>query len=281
MNQNQNTTIVIKDNNRPGDRLGRGPFIGAMLAALVAGSAAAAQTNLTWGADATVKETYDDNVYLEDVKPTVANVNAAQSAGLNPVQAYKRSFVTTVQPRFGLNYQPCSGFDAALGYAPEINLYDSAEDEDYIAHRATLNFGGSIKDATWEFLNSPTFIEGSTIGPTFARPEDVPAIGGIPLRDRREQFVYRDAFHLTVPLGNWFIRPVATAYYLNFLTHQRLNPSATSSKYYYENYIDRQDVNGGVDAGYNVGRKTFVVLGYRYGRQDQGMGPNSASTVRS
>ena len=54
----------------------------------------------------------------------------------------------------------------------------------------TFNFGGKCEDATWELVNSATFIEGSTIGPTFARPEDVPAIGGIPLRDRREQFIF-------------------------------------------------------------------------------------------
>ncbi len=148
MNPNQNTPIVIKDNHQPGDRLGRGRFIGAVLAALVAGSAAAAPTNLTWSADATVKETYDDNVYLQDIKPGAANVAAAQVAGLHPAQAFKGSLVSSFVPHVGLNYQPCSGFNLTLGYAPEIALYTSAEDEDYITHRVTLNFGGKIKDAT-------------------------------------------------------------------------------------------------------------------------------------
>ena len=153
-------------------------------------------------------------------------------------------------------------------YAPEIALYTSAEDEDYIAHRGTLNFSGKCEDVTWELLNSGTFVEGSTIGPTFARNQDVPAIGGIPLRDRREQFFFRNGFRVTLPFGNWFIRPVVASYYHDFMTEQRSNPD--ESQYVYENYIDRQDVNGGVDVGYDVGKSTFVVLGYRYGQQDQG-----------
>ena len=48
-----------------------------------------------------------------------------------------------------------------------------------------------------------------------------------------------------------------------------------------ENYVSRQEVNGGVDIGYDVGKKTFLVLGYRYGRQDQGRIRSRDSDVRS
>jgi hypothetical protein len=243
---------------------------------LAAASADAAGTNLTWTVEAAVKETYDGNVYIQDIKPDPAKVAAAAAAGLHAVEAGKSSGVTTFLPRFALNYKPCAGFNVTAAYAPEIALYTSAEDEDYIAHRGTLNFSGKIENATWELLNSETFIEGSTVGPTFARPGDVPAIGGIPLRDRREAFISRNSFRVTLPFDKWFIRPVATYYHHNFLTDQRLN---TDSRYSYENYLDRQDVNGGVDVGYNVGKSTFVVLGYRYGQQDQFDGPNSANTA--
>jgi len=266
MKKNQPTTRLITKQHH---HLAIAAGLALNLAAgFLAGPARAGITNLTWNADCTVKETYDDNVYIQDVVPNPANVAAAEAAGYHPVQAGKSSFVTTFVPRFGLNYQPCIGFNATIGYAPEIALYTSAEGEDYITHRVTLNFTGKIKDATWELLNSPTFIEGSTVGPVFARPEDVPAIGGIPLRDRREQFVFRNTFRVTIPVGNWFIRPVATSYYHDFLTDQRRETAETM--YYYENYVDRQDVNGGLDVGYDVGKKTYVVLGYRYGQQDQG-----------
>ena len=231
---------------------------------------------LTWNAEATFKETFDNNVYIQDKNPTAANVAAANAVGLHPVTALKSSFITTVVPQLGLDYKPCSGFNLSLGYAPEIAMYTSAEDEDYVTHRTTVNFSGKVQDATWELLNAPTFIEGGTQGPTFGRPGDVPAIGGIPLRDRREAFVLRDSFRVTLPFDQWFIRPVVTYYYHDFMTAQRLN---TSSQYTYENYLDRQDVNGGLDIGYEVVKSTFLVVGYRYGQQDQFTGPNAANTA--
>ena len=53
------------------------------------------------------------------------------------------------------------------------------------------------------------------------------------------------------------------------------NPAPTA--WVYENYIDRQEVSGGLDVGYKVAKQTHVVLGYRYGAQDQGtlLGVNS------
>ncbi len=250
---------------------------------LLAGSALPApalSSNLTWKAEASVKQTYDDNVYIQNTTPAAANIAAAQAHGLNPVQANKSSLVTTIQPRLTANYKPAAEFNAAIGYAPDIALYASAEDENYVAHRATLNFNGKIQDASWEWLNSENFVQGGTLGPTFARGQDVPAVGGIPLRDRREQFVDRNSFRVTIPAGDWFIRPVASGYYHDFFTQQRLNPAnVTSNMYCYENYLDRQDVNGGVDIGYDVGKKTYLVLGFRYGRQDQFVGPNAANTA--
>ena len=61
---------------------------------LAARPASAQPTNLTYKAEATVKETYDSNVYLQDEAPNPANVAAAQAAGFKPVEANKGSFVT-------------------------------------------------------------------------------------------------------------------------------------------------------------------------------------------
>jgi hypothetical protein len=259
-----NPRQLAEQSNKP-SRLARAAIL-AMLG-MAAASVHAAVTNVTWNADLTLKETYDDNVYLQDIQPAPANVAAAAAAGLHAVPAGKSSFVTTLLPHFTMSYKPEAEFNVTVGYAPEIALYTSAEDEDYIAHRGTLNFSGKCENVTWELLNSATFVEGSAVGPTFARPDDVPAIGGIPLRDRREQFFFRNGFRLTLPFGKWFVRPVVASYDHDFMTHQR---TSVTTNYYYENYIDRQDVNGGVDAGYDVGKKTFLVLGYRYGHQDQG-----------
>ncbi len=243
----------------------------AVLGLLTVPADAAMTNNLSYKAEATVKETFDSNVYLQDNTPNPVNVGAAQAAGLKPVEASKGSFVTTILPKISLDYKPCSAFTLSLGYAPEIAFYHSTHDEDYVTHRVLFNFGGKLGDATWELANTASYIDGSTKGPTFARPDDIPAIGGIPLRDRRAAFIFRNGFRLTEPVGKWFFRPVATAYIHDFKTD--LRPNLNSTVYSYENYIDRQDINGGLDVGYEVVKKTFLVAGYRYGRQDQFKGP--------
>jgi hypothetical protein len=65
------------------------PASAALLAmvALTAIPVRAAVTNLAWRAEASVKETYDSNVYLQDNAPTAANVAAAQAAGLTRLES--------------------------------------------------------------------------------------------------------------------------------------------------------------------------------------------------
>src|SRR5262249_30250563 len=75
-------------------------------------------------------------------------------------------------------------------------------------------------------------------------------------------------------LGNWFLRPVATSYFHDFKTAQNYVPPSTRSRVYsYENYMDRQEVSGGLGVGYQVAKVSFLTLGYRYGGQDQFKGP--------
>jgi hypothetical protein len=247
--------------------------------AVLAGPVFAADTNLTWKAEASAKETYDSNVYLQDNAPSPANVAAAQAAGLRPVQANKGSFVTTITPKVGLDYKPCAAFNLSAAYSPEIALYTSAEDEDYATHRGTFNFNGAVENTSWELLNTATYIEGSTQGPTFARPDDIPAIGGIPLRDRRAAFIFRNSFRLTQTVGNWFFRPVASSYVHDFKTEQLFQTAAQKALFSYENYVDRQDVNGGLDIGFKAFKDTYLVAGYRYGRQDQLSLPGAGGTT--
>jgi hypothetical protein len=228
---------------------------------------AAKKSPWTWSASLGVKETYDSNVYLQDAEPLPANVAAAQAAGLTPVTAQKGSFVTTILPSVGVTFQASPAFKAGLSYSPEAAFYHSASSEDYLAHRGAFNLGGQWDKASWELLNTASYIGGNDLGPTFARPGDVPAVGGIPLRDRREAFIFRNGFKMTLPVADFFLRPVASSYIHDFKTRQRANP--TPALFVYENYIDRQDISGGLDAGYQVAKKTFVVAGYRHGAQEQ------------
>ena len=46
----------------------------------------------------------------------------------------------------------------------------------------------------------------------------------------------------------------------------------------YQNYVDRSDVNGGLDLGYKVVTNVAVTLGYRYGSQFQQQFPTTITT---
>ncbi len=244
-----------------------------LAATLLAGSALAAGTNLTWKADIALKETYDDNVFLQNHAPTASMPDA--------VPANKSSWVTTITPRVGLDAQVCPDFKASLSYAPDIAFYHNAPSENNTTHRGVTTFSGKTDDVIWEQTDTFTYIDGSRYGPVFGRTaagssQDVPAVGGIPLRDRRAAFIYKGGFKLTWTVDKFFIRPVASAYVHDFLTVQKLSMPVAGECY--ENYLDRQDVNGGLDVGYDVGKKTYLILGYRYGQQDQFVGPGASNS---
>jgi hypothetical protein len=200
-----------------------------------------------------LKETVDGNVFLQDIG------NAA----------HQRSLVTSATLGIGLGYQRTPAFKATFTYTPEMVRYHSYDSENYVAHRAAFNFNGLSGNTAWEFTNALIRIDGSDQGPIFDLVSlcDIPALGGIPLRDRRDAMVLRNGFKLTQTMGRWFLRPVFTSYVHDFRTEQRVRSGAFAG---YENYVDRYELNGGVDLGYGIGKKTWVVLGHRYGHQEQG-----------
>lgn len=214
-------------------------------------------------ADVAVKETYDNNVFLQDTDPGVAGA----------LPAKKDSWITTFSPRLALDYKPSDRFGVATSYALDMAIFHNAHSEDYFAHRFGLTLSGKAEDVVWEQANSFTLIDGNHLGPFYAAPQETPAVGGIPIRDRRDAFVYRGGFKLTWTLGKFFIRPVGSAYIHDFRTDQFLR-SEVPPGLFYVNYNDRQDVNGGLDFGYKITDKTSLVAGYRYGRQDQYRGPS-------
>lgn len=197
-------------------------------------------------ANITASESFDSNVFLQDVTSL----------------AHRQSFVTSVAPLVGAEWSPGPEVLVAASYSPEIVRYHSEATENHNDHRGNLNFAGRLGEASYEVLNSVTWIDGGKTGPTFTGPGCAPAIGGIPIRDRRAAVNVKESFRLQYPVGNWFVRPVA-AWYLSDYKTDRSNATG------YINYADRDDMNGGVDFGYKVFEKTYAVVGYRYGHQDQ------------
>lgn len=228
-----------------------------------AASCAAGDSPYQFKADANIKETYDSNVYLQDTDPGVAGAMPAE----------KGSWITTFTPRVAFDYTPCDLLHTTVSYAPDFVVFHNAHSEDYFAHRGGVTLGGKAEDIVWEQVNTIVFTDGSHLGPLFAKPQDVPAVGGIPLRERRDALLYRGSFKLTWSVGNFFLRPVGSAYIHDFRTTQKLR-AEVPDPFIYVNFNDRQDVNGGLDLGYRIAEKTHIVAGYRYGRQDQYRGPS-------
>jgi hypothetical protein len=214
-------------------------------------------TNLSLKADLAVKEMFDSNVYLQDVTPSPAIPNAAQP--------FQESMVTLVTPRLGLDWKPMPEFNLATSYAPEFAWYQAEPGENYIAHRGALTFSGKVGIVQWEQFNTVNYTDGSHEGLTFGGPGGAPAIGGIAIRDRRDALVYRNGFRAYHPHGNWFFRPVAWSYIHDFRTDQR-NPVSYPG---YQNYLDRNDLSAGIDIGYKALRQAYVLVGYRYGFQNE------------
>jgi hypothetical protein len=249
----------------------------AQFARFILASGIAATSGMVWAqgwqladhlslkTDLNLKETYDDNVFILDTKP---DPTITPPTGVTISVPNKDSLVTTVIPGMALNYQPCTGFGAVLSYAPELTWYHSAHSEDHVSHRGAINFRGRIDEVTYEWLNSVTWIDGSHLSYITIRPGDCRCIGGIPLRDRREAAIYHNGLKVTIPAGKWFFRPVVKTYVHDFQTEQR--PNVTPTLYIYDNFVDRWDVSGGLDVGFETFSKTKLVLGYRYGHQEQG-----------
>lgn len=243
------------------------------LAVLPAGAWEVA-TNLTVQAELSAKEGYDSNVYLQDHEPDRVAVPKA-------VRPDQDSFVTAVTPRLAFDWRACTAFSATVAYAPEIAFYHAEPSEDYVAHRGNILLDGQIGEVPWEMPHNLTFIDGSGKGLYYGVSsvpgvlDGVPAIGGIPVRDRRDQFVYRGGLKATWSVGNVFIRPVLAAYVHDFQTAQKLNgkllPNGQPNPDWgYENYVDRAELDFGLDVGWSLNPQTKVFAGYRFGNETEG-----------
>lgn len=237
-------------------------LLGVLSAGETASSADRAATRSAWTATASLsaKLTLDDNVFLQDRGDL----------------ARRGSAVTSLLPSFALAYKPGAAFNAAFSYAPEVAYFHAESTEDHVVHRGSLNFTGRFRDTAWDWNNGVVLINGSNLGPRFTGGGEVPAIGGIALRDRRDAMILRHSLKFTQTRGNVFLRPVLTAYVHDFQTE--LHAASEPGYAGYLNHIDRHELSSGLDAGLQVWNKTWLVLGYRYGHQEQGKNQYQATS---
>jgi hypothetical protein len=193
-------------------------------------------------------------VFLQDHAPNPAVIGA--------LPARFGSFVTSLTASLGVEMKPSALLGITASYAPEAVRFHSASSEDHIAHRTALTLGGSAGALSWNLTNSAIWTDGSADAPIYGGPGGAPAIGGAPVRDRRDAFVDRNTFKLTYTTGRWLVRAVAAGYWHDFRANQTTLTGCS-------NFIDRREVSGGVEAGYAVGAKTHLITGFRFGRQNQ------------
>jgi hypothetical protein len=213
----------------------------------------------------TLKESYDDNVFLAGAAPNALPPSYTVPPGSVAALKDESSWVTTISPKIGFDASSFVGAEwckaLSLTYAPDFSFYHNASSETFEAHRFLAS--AKAKSGTYSFSVDDAFayVHGNDVGP-FYPGNLLSAIGIAAPRERREQIQDRGALAFEYTLGHWFIRPVASLLYYDLMTFQ-------TNVIGYINYVDRYDVNGGADLGYRLGSELALSVGYRYGYQYQ------------
>lgn len=202
---------------------------------------------------ASVSERFDSNLMLQNDGP------------LSRLQ----SWVTSIQPVVGLEWSPphAATLKLSVQYAPDYTFFHDRDQESYLRHTGLLRL--SLKEGSWATSAQvrAQFTDGSTEGPIWSTPDhpgSTPALGGPEVRYRRRNFYWQSPLEARYDLPRAYLRGVFEARLWDIMTDFKLLPGAS-----YQNYMDRTDVNGGVDLGAKPGRGWEMAVGYRFGHQDQ------------
>ena len=221
-----------------------------------------------------VRETYDSNVFLAGADRGFYPLSIPEGDVATKNQS---SWVTTISPKLGIDLVPLLGKPDALklftlGYAPDCVIFHDTPSETYSSHRFTTAIKGGIAPVTVSLDNAFTYIDGSHQGLLY--PGGASSYTNGTVRERRDQWQERTKACVKIDLGTVFIRPTVSLLYYDLATDFQ-NSSI------YTNYVDRYDINGGADLGYNLTKETALTLGYRYGHQYQQTWPFDADQITS
>jgi hypothetical protein len=224
-----------------------------------------------------IKEGYDDNVYMSGVGKKFLPATYTVPAGSVAALKDRGSWVTTVSPKVAMDFAPVLGNknlqSASFVYAPDLVRYHDQSTEDYDAQRFTTTIKAKVEPFSLNFNNSFVYIDGSDFGPVYPGAL-LSAWNTVAPRERREQIQDRANPVIQYDQDTWFIRASASLLYYDLMT-------TLTNVTGYQNYVDRYDVNGGVDLGYKIKPQLAVTFGYRYGHQYQqklSFSPDSSSS---
>ena len=212
-------------------------------------------TDLSLGA----RESYDSNVFLSGVEQDLV------PPGTTTLKD-RSSWVTTISPKIGFDFAPLLEKGSpvqvlSLGYAPDFVIFHDVSSETYFAHRFTNAIKGKQDDFSFSAENVFTYVDGNDDSVLYPGALANSLVNGT-IRERRKQIQDRAKVSFRYDIGSVFVRPTASLLYYDLMTKLKNLPG-------YQNFIDRYDVNGGVDFGYSVTKDLALTLGYRYGHQGQ------------
>jgi hypothetical protein len=199
---------------------------------------------------------HDTNVYLQDPADTAAG---AASPGMRA-----REGATATQAALALreSWHPAEGLALDANYGAELTRYFAHASENHADH--TLALAAAERAGLWtaEFNARVLYVDGSREAPVYLQPGGAPAIGGEPVRARREQATERVSARLVRQAATGFVRGTWSWQNQDFQTLHRTTPG-------YVNYTARGEWLFGVDAGRRVGNDLTVFAGVRAGDQHQ------------
>ncbi len=210
-------------------------------------------------ASVTAREGYDTNIYGTSTNlaghPDIANVS---------------SWFTTVSAGLTFNLLAPSGTQSSgflntltLAYAADYTTYSAAEHEDNLRNTITLTIKGKSGPWILSIDNPFLYVYGSKRDQFYSTYSP---LGYAPTRERRNQIQERNTSVLRYDASNWFARAVASATYYNLLIDEH-NPVGAFKGYV--NWVNRDDINAGVDLGYKLTPDFAFTGGWRIGQQTQ------------
>ncbi len=181
---------------------------------------------------------YDSNVYRVDVGDL--GKRGSWTLGLQP----------------SVEWRPVERL--SLAYAGEAAFFLDESGEDHARHTVTLRYAESGR---FLFQSATTRVQGPRDAVAFVDGRN--AWSTTLVRERRDQWQNRTRVQGTVRHGEWFARPSASLVYFDL--DSRVRPGVPG----YDNWINRYDLQGGVDLGRDL-EAGEVYIGWRRGRQHQG-----------
>jgi hypothetical protein len=210
-------------------------------------------------ASVTVKEGNDSNIYgVSDNlagHPDIANVS---------------SWFTTLSANLTFNLLAASGpqGDSILktltfAYSADYTQYAAAAREDNLRNTFTLEAAGGGGPWSFSIDNPLLYVDGSKEDEFFNLYNN---LGYGLVRERRNQIQERNTSFVRYDVPDWFLRAADSATYYNLLIDEH-NPVGIYKGY--ANWINRDDINAGLDLGYKLTPDFSLVSGWRIGQQTQ------------